>query len=110
MKLLFDHNLSPHLVGRLSDIYPNANHVSLVGLDQANDDLVWQYARNNDYIIVTQDSDFNELVVFRGVPPKLVWIRLGNRKTGEIEAILRQYYEGIKTLSEDPSLGTLTIS
>lgn len=36
MKLLFDQNLSPCLVTRLRDIYPNASHVSLLGLDRAN--------------------------------------------------------------------------
>ena len=41
MKLLFDHNISPHLVSRLADIYPNSNHVYLLGLDTANDDIVW---------------------------------------------------------------------
>ncbi|MFB2971179.1 DUF5615 family PIN-like protein [Aerosakkonema sp. BLCC-F183] len=29
MKLLFDHNLSPRLVNRLADIFPDSNHVIL---------------------------------------------------------------------------------
>ncbi|MGK7942688.1 MAG: DUF5615 family PIN-like protein, partial [Crocosphaera sp.] len=33
MKLLFDHNLSPSLVNRLADLYPNSNHLYLMGLD-----------------------------------------------------------------------------
>ena len=40
MKLLFDHNLSPRLVARVSDLYPNSNHVYLIGLDQASDEVV----------------------------------------------------------------------
>jgi predicted nuclease of predicted toxin-antitoxin system len=32
MKLLFDQNLSPRLVNRLSDLYPDSNHVYLLGL------------------------------------------------------------------------------
>jgi predicted nuclease of predicted toxin-antitoxin system len=51
MKLLFDHNLSPRLVSRLADRYPNASHVALVGLDRASDLIVWTYAQTNDYII-----------------------------------------------------------
>jgi len=65
MKLVFDQNLSPSLVTRLWNLYPNSNHVSLVGLDRIDDKTIWQYARDNEYIIVTKDSDFSELVVVR---------------------------------------------
>ena len=39
MKLLFDQNLSPKLVHRLADLFPDSSHVQLVGLDRAGDDL-----------------------------------------------------------------------
>ena len=110
MKLLFDHNISPRLVARLSDLYPQSNHVYLIGLDQASDEVVWQYARENEFIIVTKDLDYNELVILRGFPPKVVWIRLGNCTTGQIEALLRLHNEDIKVLSEDLNLGLLTLS
>ena len=110
MKLLFDHNLSPRLVARLSDLYPQSNHVYLIGLDQASDEVVWQYARENEFIIVTKDLDYNELVILRGFPPKVVWIRLGNCTTCQIEALLRLHNEDIKVLSEDLNLGLLTLS
>lgn len=109
MKLLFDHNLSPRLVTRLGDLYPNSNHVYLVGLDQANDEIVWEYACEREYIIVTKDSDFNEIAILRGFPPKVVWIRLGNCTTNQIEALLRQHNEEVKTFSKDPNLGILTL-
>jgi predicted nuclease of predicted toxin-antitoxin system len=38
MKLLFDQNLSPRLVERLSDLYPDSVHVQAVGLDRALDE------------------------------------------------------------------------
>ncbi len=40
MKLLFDHNLSPSLVKRLADLYPNSNHLYLMGLDRENDNII----------------------------------------------------------------------
>jgi predicted nuclease of predicted toxin-antitoxin system len=42
MKLLFDHNLSPKLVYRLSELFPNSNHVYHLGLDRVEDRQVWQ--------------------------------------------------------------------
>jgi predicted nuclease of predicted toxin-antitoxin system len=45
MKLLFDHNLSPRLVNRMADIFPDLNHVDNLGLAQADDRDVWAYAQ-----------------------------------------------------------------
>ena len=53
--LLFDSNLSRRLVGRLSDVFPGSQHVALVGLESAPDREVWEYARDNDFIITTKD-------------------------------------------------------
>lgn len=55
MKLLFDHNLSPRLVNRLKDLYPNSNHLFNLGLDTAEDSFIWQYACDNNFTIVTKD-------------------------------------------------------
>ena len=68
MKLFFDHNLSPRLISRLADLYPDSNHLFNLNLDTAADFLVWEYARDNDFSIVTKDSDFSELSLLRGFP------------------------------------------
>lgn len=109
MKLLFDHNLSPRLVNRLADIFPNSSHLFLLALDQVPDQEVWQYARDNGYIIVTKDADFNEIVILRGFPPKIIWIRRGNCSTGDIETILRTNFLDIQNFNQDPNLGILTL-
>ncbi|BAY39298.1 hypothetical protein NIES2111_36720 [Nostoc sp. NIES-2111] len=89
MRLLFDHNLSPRLTDRLADIYPNSQHLYLLGLDQEDDLVIWEYALNNGFTVVTRDADFNELSIIRGFPPKVIWIRRGNCSTNQIEEILR---------------------
>lgn len=88
MKLLFDHNLSPRLVNRLADLYPDSNHLFNLNLDTAEDSFVWEYARDNDFVIVTKDSDFSELSLLRGFPPKVIWIRIGNCTTKDIESLI----------------------
>ncbi|MGK7958166.1 MAG: DUF5615 family PIN-like protein [Crocosphaera sp.] len=109
MKLLFDHNLSPKLVQRLADLFPASTHVYAIGLDEAGDREVWSYAQSHDFIIVTKDSDYNELLTLRGFPPKVIWIRRGNCSTNDIEAILRTHAGNIETLTNDPNLGILTL-
>ncbi len=107
--LLFDQNISPRLIDRLADIYPDSVHVSTLGMGNAMDSEIWQYAHDHDYVIVTKDADFSELGVVRGFPPKIIWIRRGNCSTQEIESILRENYDAIKTLSDDSETGILTL-
>ena len=84
MKLLLDQNLSPRLVNRLASVYLDMSHVALVGLDRASDAEVWEYARANDYIIETKDSDFNDISLLRGAPPQIIWLRLGDCTTDAV--------------------------
>ncbi len=107
MKLLFEHNVSPRLVARLADIYPQSSHLYFLGLYQANDRNVWQYAREHQYIIVTKDADFYDLIVLLGSPPRLIWIRVENCTTSKIEVLLRSKYDDIVTLSQDEGLRVL---
>lgn len=109
MNLLFDQNLSPRLVNRLADLYPGSQHASFIGLDQADDRILWEYANQHGFTVVTRDSDFSELNVLRGFPPKVIWIRRGNCSTNQIEEILRSHYQDIIQFYEDPALGVLAL-
>lgn len=84
MKLLFDQNLSPKLVKRLTDLFPDCRHMQSVGLDCADDDQIWGHARLNGFAIVTKDEDYNNLSVVRGNPPKVIWLQLGNCTTAKV--------------------------
>jgi predicted nuclease of predicted toxin-antitoxin system len=89
VKLLFDENLSPRLTGLLADVYPGSAHVDDCGLGSADDEAVWRYARDENFSIVSKDSDFQERSVVRGSPPKVIWLRTANCTTAEIETLLR---------------------
>ncbi len=109
VQLLFDQNLSPKLVQKLADLYPNSDHLDFLGLGTADDLQVWQHAKQNDFIIVTKDADFADLSILRGFPPKIVWIRRGNCSTNDIEEILRDNNSGIEDLRTNSSSGILTL-
>lgn len=109
MKLLLDQNLSPRLVSRLADVFPDVTHVSALGLDRASDDDVWAYAATNGCIIVTKDADFSERSTLRGFPPKVIWLRLGNCTTNRIEQALRTHWQAITDLDDDTSLGIIAL-
>ena len=110
MKLLLDQNLSRRLIRALEFVYPGSSHVSLVGLRDADDDVVWDYARDHGFILVSKDSDFHQRSLLFGFPPKVIWIRLGNSPTSEIEQLLRQRQSSIFEFCEDESHAFLALS
>ena len=109
LKLLFDENLSPRLAEVFQGDYPGSTHVHLVGLGSALDDQVWDYARDGRFAIVTKDADYQERSLIQGYPPKVIWIRLGNMSTGEIEAVLREQRDAIDRLDSDAELAVLIV-
>ena len=109
MKLLFDHNLSPRLVGRLAEVFPGSTHVAFEGLARASDKTVWDHARQNTYLIVTKDADFNDLSVLYGSPPKVVWIRSGNCTTSQVESLLRERSDAVHAFVADTEASILEL-
>ena len=74
MKLLFDENLSPKLAHRLADLFPDSLHVRDIGLKAAADPFVWDYAKDNDLIIVSKDTDMHDLSLVFDSPPNVIWV------------------------------------
>ena len=109
MKLLFDENLAPSLALVLADIFPQSEHVARIGLGAAPDHEVWEYAREYHHTLVSKDSDFHELSLLYGSPPKVIWIRRGNCTTRQIEFILRNKLEDIRSLVDNPESTYLVI-
>jgi predicted nuclease of predicted toxin-antitoxin system len=101
MKLLFDQNLSPGLTRSLADVYPGSVHVREVGLRDAGDSEIWNYANLNSFTIVSKDSDFQQRSLLYGSPPKFIWLRVGNCQTGLIEDLLRKHSAAIHTFEQD---------
>ena len=109
MKLLFDQNLSFKLSQALADLFPGSSQVRLLGLAEADDSLLWQHAKANAFVLVTQDSDFADRAALYGAPPKVIWLRCGNQPTQVIEKLLRDHAPAIATFEQDPTATCLEI-
>lgn len=109
MRLLLDQNLSPRLPARLEAIYPDILHVADLGLSSASDETVWEAALREGCMIVTKDSDFVDLQVLRGFPPKVLWLRLGNCTTARIEEVLHGHVQDISAFAADTETGLLAL-
>lgn len=109
MKLLFDEHLSHKLVSKISDIFPNSKHVKELKLQSESDLKIWKYAKNNEFVIVSKDSDFVDIVNIKGYPPYLVWIRSGNVRVKEIEKTIRNNAVKILNTFKNQDIGIIQI-
>jgi len=95
-RLLLDQNLSFKITKGMREIFPDIKHVSDVNLSSADDLGIWNYAKNNNYCIVTCDSDFIDISVLNGFPPKIIWLRIGNSTTENVIINLKRKQTVIK--------------
>jgi predicted nuclease of predicted toxin-antitoxin system len=107
-RLLFDENLSPDLPALLREIFPNAVHVRNVGLERADDLVVWEHARAHRLAIVTKDDDFRQRSFLHGAPPKVIWVRLGNCRTAAVAALLSERADSLRRFLADET-GSLLV-
>jgi predicted nuclease of predicted toxin-antitoxin system len=113
MKLLLDQNISFRISNKIQDIFPGSKQVRDLGLEDSKDSFLWNYAKENGYCIVTFDGDFYDMGIIKGSSPKVIWLRIGNTSTHNIEKVLRDNSELIKTFLTDPNykeIGCLEIN
>ena len=109
-RLLLDQNLAPVLARRLADLYPGSAHVREYGLAAADDEVVWAHAAAHGFTIVTKDDDFRQRSVLRRAPPRVIWVRFGNCRTVDVEAVLRARYADILAFTSDPDAALLILA
>lgn len=101
MKLLLDENISDRVVPMIVDLYPESSHVKHHNLVRADDLAIWNFARDNGYMIVSKDGDFHQLALLAGHPPKVLYLRLGNVPTTLIVDQLRRNFVSIEAFGAD---------
>lgn len=107
-RLLLDQMLPIRLCRRLADVFDTIEHVEAFGLDEAADTEIWWHARAAGFSIVTKDADYQALLATEGPPPRVIWLRLGNATTAQMEDALRRHAGAIHE-THDGAAGCLVI-
>ena len=110
MKLLLDENLSDRIIHRIIDLYPYSEHVKTLALMNTDDAVIWQYAKANNFMIVSKDSDFHQRSLLYGHPPKFVYLRIGNSPTSKIVQILRENFDIIIQFGDSEAESILVLA
>jgi len=110
MKILLDQNISFKLVNKIKEIFEVVNHVKDFGLLDTKDIEIWNFAKNNNFSIISFDSDFFDLSLLYGHPPKIIWLRTFNQTSKNIEIMLNNFNCQIKEfLNKDDDNSCLEI-
>ena len=91
MKFLVDNQLPPMLARFLASQGHEAQHVSELGLGDADDELLWQRAARDGCVMISKDEDFARRVYLGRQPPvPLVWLRLGNCRNAHLRQAIQK--------------------
>ena len=83
----------------------NSDFIHVKDLDDTwSDETIWQYARENNLIIITKDADFSLKVLYKGVPPKVIHLKFGNLRIKELHELMTKAWQRIELLLQDNSL------
>lgn len=89
MKLLLDANISWRIIKNIENDFPNCLHAKDISVNQPAKDIeIRNYAKLNDFTILTHDDDFEKLVLQYGIPPKIIVLKTFNQNTRQIAELL----------------------
>ncbi|GHU68076.1 hypothetical protein FACS189447_10550 [Spirochaetia bacterium] len=102
MKILLDANISWKLTKILSPIFGECLHVDNIGITVPAQDMdIWDYAKENNFIIITKDNDFVDLLEVKGYPPKIVLVKTGNNSSRALVQLIINSKKSIQELDEN---------
>lgn len=110
MRLLFDENISWRILKKTKPFFEACIHVNEIGKSNPlSDTEIWDYALKEQFIIVTNDEDFENLITLNGFPPKVILLRTGNQATNFLADKLIELQSKISDFALNKEHGLLEI-
>lgn len=110
MKLLLDANISWRIIKLIENDFSDCSHANELKVNQPAKDIeIWEFAKHNNFTILTHDDDFEKLLLLKGAPPKVIILKTFNKNTKQIAEILSSKKEVIKSFISNADLMILEI-
>ncbi|WP_264534688.1 DUF5615 family PIN-like protein [Flavobacterium sp. N1736] len=110
MKLLLDANISWRIVKLIGNDFSDSLHSNVIPVNQPAKDIeIWQFAKQNNFTILTHDDDFEKLLLLKGAPPKVIILKTFNKNTKQIAELLISKKEIIESFISNNDLMILEI-
>jgi predicted nuclease of predicted toxin-antitoxin system len=105
LKFLVDAQLPPALARWIVSQGHQATHIFDIGLQTANDPIIWDRARSENTVIISKDEDFVDHWILSPDPVQLVWVRKGNCSNRALLQWLQPLWdEAVRRLEEGDKL------
>ena len=78
MNFLVDAQLAPALARWIVSQGHQATHVFDVGMQSADDPVIWERERTENTVIIRKDENFVDIWLLSAEPVQLVWVRKRN--------------------------------
>lgn len=109
MKFLIDQNLPPQLRRVLEGRFPGTQHVIHLRLDKTRDQVLWRYATEHGFALMTQDDDFHQRSMLNGAPPKVVYLANAQGDAPGLAAFIARNIETLAAFMEDAEASLLIL-
>jgi predicted nuclease of predicted toxin-antitoxin system len=97
MKFLVDMPLSPKTVDFLKNMGYEAIRVSELGMAKSKDSDIFDYAEQNDMIILSADLDFGTILAHtHSIKPSVIIFRLNDPSLEHVNSLLSSYLSNIE--------------
>jgi predicted nuclease of predicted toxin-antitoxin system len=108
VKLLLDANLSPRLTDLLKKQGVESVHVRERSLQDADDDSIFDFAAEGDYVLVSEDTDFGEILAHRNANrPSVILLRSGEPLTPDEQAAI--LVANLPAVADDVEAGSIVV-
>jgi predicted nuclease of predicted toxin-antitoxin system len=105
-KFLIDANLPYHF-----SLWNSVDFIHVADIDDTwSDEVIWKYAKDNDLIIISKDSDFSNKIIIASPPPRVIHIKVGNMRIRELHEFLNKNWKRISNISQEFKLTNVYIS
>ena len=104
MRIVINAQLPPSLAALLLQHGHEAQHVGAIGLRDAADRAVWDYALQSGAAVLTKDEDFAVRRLRDSQGPVIVWLRVGNCSRAALVQWLVPLLPSIERLIADAEL------
>ena len=66
--------------------------------ESLSDSFLWEFARKNELVIVTKDTDFSNRSMLAEPPPWVVHLRIGNMRKKDFHLFLARIWNQVESL------------
>lgn len=97
--ITLDAQLPPSLATWIADNFGiTCFSATYLGLREANDIQIFEFARQQNAIVITKNGDFVELLRRFKSPPKIIWLTCGNSSKTKLKIVLERHLKSALSL------------